>query len=358
MRTRTAALSCQRASTRLVLAMFFGLVALAVSAGPAFANHSVLVEGNCNGTGTAQRTAVTPGTCGDYDGDGRVGAAEDTDEADRVFGTINFALGPGTVGGANTGLGQNGSITIVGSGIFPESVTITGNVTLQAAPGVEAIVEAFLQGFPGGTALQAQPGIIVNAPANRYVIIRNITTRNWTSGIQVLGASRVAIDRVRAENNVNYGIEVSDSARVAITSSEVHATGVRLNPVTGNFPSAANVPSPGKGIEFDDQSTGSIFLTTVAGSFAAGISNVTGRRFAVCASAVNVFDNSPNFEPFAISCPSGQAALNSTAAKTAKKKTAKPAVKTKQKVTAKKKPAKPAKAKPKTKRPKAKARKG
>ncbi|MDQ3088277.1 MAG: hypothetical protein M3Q78_06720, partial [Acidobacteriota bacterium] len=42
----------------------------------AFANHPVFVEGNCLGDGTAARTIVPPGTCGDYDGDGRIGTAE------------------------------------------------------------------------------------------------------------------------------------------------------------------------------------------------------------------------------------------------------------------------------------------
>ena len=287
----------------------------------AVANHPVLVEGNCNGAGTAARTAVPAGTCGDYDGDGRIGTAEDTDEADRVFGTIGAALGPGTGAAAGTGANQNGSVTIVASGIFPEVVTITGNVTLQGAPGVEANIDAVLQGNAGSGALQGQPGIAVNAPANRYVVIRNVTSRNWTSGIRVQGSSRVAIDGVRVENNVNYGIEVADEARVAISRSEVHTTGFRLNPATGNFPSAANVPSPGKGIEFDDQSSGTVALTTVTGSVGAGISNATGQRFAVCVSGVNVFDNNPNFEPFAVSCSQGSAAAKKpTAKQTAKKK--------------------------------------
>ena len=41
----------------------------------AFANHPVFVEGNCLGDGTAARTMVPPGTCGDYDGDGRTDIA-------------------------------------------------------------------------------------------------------------------------------------------------------------------------------------------------------------------------------------------------------------------------------------------
>lgn len=314
--------------------------AAALLVSSAFANHPVLVEGNCLGAGTAQRTAVPPGTCGDYDGDGRIGSAEDTDEADRVFGTINAALGPGNIGSpaVSTGVNQNGSVTIVASGVFPEVVTITaanGNVTLQAAPGVEANIDAVVQGDAGTTPRQSQPGIIVNAPANRYVVVRNITSRNWTSGIQVLGNSRVALESVRAENNVNYGIEIADNARVTIAKSEVHGTGFRTNPVTGNFPTP-NVPSPGKGIEFDDSSSGTVFLTTVSGSFGAGISNMTGRRFNVCVSNVNVFDNSPNFESVLTTCPNGSG-TGPTPQSSAKKANAKPSAK---KASAKKAPAK------------------
>jgi len=256
----------------------------------ALANHPVLVEGNCNNPPAGNPGPVTPGTCGDYDGDGRIGTAEDTD-GDRVFGTINAANGM-------TGAANNGTITIVTSGTFPEVITITGNVTLQAAPGVLANIDAVLQGDPGSVARQGQPGIIVNAPGNRYVVIRNILSKNWTSGIQINGLSRVAIEDCKFENNVNYGIEVTGNARVTIAKSEVHATGYRQSSA-GDFPSATAQPNPGKGIEFDDSSSGTIFFTTVSGSFSSGISDETrgGRRNRnVCAYLVNVFDNNNDFD--------------------------------------------------------------
>jgi len=262
----------------------------------AFANHPVLVEGNC-GSVPAGATAVVPGTCGDFDGDGRVGTAEDTDGADRVFGTINAALSNGVDAALGTGANQNGTVTIVTSGRFPEVVTITaanGNVTLQAAPGVEANIDAVLQGDANSGARQGQPGIIVNSPSNRYVVIRNITSRNWTSGIQINGDSRVAIQNCRLENNVNYGIEVGDRAKVLINDTQVHSSGFRASPA-GNFPTA-NAPAPGIGIEFDDQSTGTISSTTVSGSFAAGIANKNASRSGVCLQNVTSFDNSPNFD--------------------------------------------------------------
>lgn len=244
----------------------------------ASANHPVLVEGER-----------------DFDGDGLVGLAEDTDnDTDRVFGTINAALGA-----ANGGANQNGRVTIVTSGRFGEIVNITaanGNVTLEAAPGVEANLDAVIAGargsqFPTTTNATRQnaPGIIVDAPADRYVSITNIVSRNWTSGIQVNGNSRVAVTNCRIENNINYGIEVTGNARVKVDQTTIHATGFRTG-MTGDFP-RANQPNPGKGIEFDDNSRGAVFRTEVSGSFDTGISNETRDRRNVFVRDVYLFDN-------------------------------------------------------------------
>ena len=254
----------------------------ALLAGNASANHPVLVEGEW-----------------DFDGDGRIGLAEDNDGTDGVFGTITAALGA-----ANGGINQNGRITIVTSGRFAEVVNITaanGNVTLEAAPGVEANIDAVITGpraldFPASTNLarQGAPGIIVNAPSNRYVSIRNVVSRNWTNGIDVRGGSRVAIENCRLENNVNYGILVQDTAKVKIDNCAVHATGFRTGAAaagqTNNFPTQ-NTPMPGNGIEFEDQSRGAVFRTEVSGSFGAGISSTRGN---VETKDVYLFDNNPD----------------------------------------------------------------
>ena len=278
-------------TTSLCVAAFVILGAISV-----FANHPVLVEGNCLGDGTAQRTLVPPGTCGDYDGDGRIGTAEDTDMPfDRVFGTINAALG-------STGINQNGTITIVANGTFPESITLLGNVTLQAAPGVEANIDAVVQGEAGSGGRQAQPGIIVNAGFfDHILVIRNITSKNWTSGIRVMRNSRVAIENCRIENNINYGIEVLDNARVTVSDSVVTGSGFRISPA-GMFP-ASSAPNPGIGIEFSGSSSGTVFSTSVSGSFSTGIADVSSGS--VCAAFINVFDNNSNLlniVPAATSC--------------------------------------------------------
>lgn len=260
------------------------LATILLGSGSVLANHPVLLEGNCNNPPAGNSTVITPGTCGDYDGDGLIGTAEDND-GDRVFGTIAAANGI-------LGVNNNGTITIVTSGTFAESVTITGNVTLQAAPGVDANIDAVLQGDLDNIARQGLPGIIVNAPANRYVVIRNITSRNWTSGIQVNGESRVAIESCRVEHNVNYGIEVNDTARVKVDKSEVVATGFRLNPDTGDFPTTSD-PSPGIGISFEDASRGMVCRTEVSGSFRAGIARASR---SVSVTDVCVFDNNPDFQ--------------------------------------------------------------
>lgn len=236
------------------------------------ANHPVLVEGES-----------------DFDGDGRIGVDEDNDGLDQVFGTINAALGA-----ANRGANQNGHVIIVTSGRFLEIVNITaanGDVTLQAAPGVEAEIEAVRVGdAAGNTQRQAAPGIIVNAPSNRIVTIRNIVSRNWTDGILVSGNSRVIIDNCRVEHNKDYGIHVMGSAKATITNSQVVGSGFR------NGAGIVNTPMPGIGIEFEGASSGVVASTTISGSFAAGIANATGNPQAVkIANTAVVFDNNPNF---------------------------------------------------------------
>lgn len=247
------------------------------------ANHPVLVEGER-----------------DYDGDGLTGIAEDNDNAnDRIFGTITAALGA-----ANGGANQNGRVVIVTSGRFHEQLNVTnanGNTTIEAAPGVEATIDAVGTGdrasqFPASnnTVRQGQPGVIINSPSNRYAVLRNLVIRNWTDGIQVQGSSRVTIDNCRLEGNVNHGIQVLDSARVSITGSQVQSTGFRVGS-TGSFPSAVNQPNPGIGIAYRGSASGTIMSTTVSGSFGIGIGNFTGNAFGVRLLMVNAFDNSADY---------------------------------------------------------------
>src|SRR5687768_17192608 len=96
--------------------------------------HTVFVEGNCDSP-VPGTTLVSPGTCGDFDGDGRIGTAEDTDGADRIFGTINAALGTGTGAAAGTGINHSGRAVIVRSGRFAESIYIGQNQCGVGCPG-------------------------------------------------------------------------------------------------------------------------------------------------------------------------------------------------------------------------------
>jgi hypothetical protein len=243
------------------------------------ANHPVLVEGEA-----------------DFDGDGRLGLMEDTDGDDRIFGTITAALGA-----ANGGANQNGRVTIVTSGRFHEQLTVTnanGNTTIEAAPGVEATIDAVATGtratqFPNSTnaTRQGQPGLIVNSPANRYVTLRNLVVRNWTEGIQILGNSRVTIDNVRLEGNVHHGIRASDDSRVLITHAQISSTGFRVG-ATGDFP-ATSMPNPGNGITFDQRAQGQVVDSTVSGNFCYGIAKLASAY--VEARRVVAFDNGVNF---------------------------------------------------------------
>ena len=245
----------------------FAVAGLLAIPGMALANHAILVEGEL-----------------DYDGDGVVGTAEDTDGVDGVFGTISAALGS-----ANIGAGQNGEIIIVTSGRFPETVNITGPVTLEGAPGVEADIEAFLAPTDprlteagdtnpmGGNQTRATaPGIIVNVDPNqivssgRPVVIRNISSRNWTDGIRVVNGL-VKIENVRIEHNTNNGIVVMNNSRVAIVNSSIDSTGFRINGTLGMFPQV-NLPAPGFGVNFMDKSTGDIQRTSITNNFSFGLS--------------------------------------------------------------------------------------
>lgn len=260
-----------------------------LTATEALANHPVLVEGNCLNPPAGNPGPTVPGACGDYDGDGKIGTAEDAD-GDRVFGTITAALGPGS---ANTGANHNGAVLIVSSGIFAEALSIqaaSGNVSIEAAPGVVAAVDAVLQGDPGSGGRQALAGITVDSGENRKVVLRNLLIRNWTSGIRVTGKSRVAIEQCRIENNVNYGVEAVDESRVKIDQSTVSATGFRVNP-TASFPSKQNKPAPGIGIGFSGRASGAVYRTEVSGSFAQGIADWSKGRVSV--KDVYLFDNGP-----------------------------------------------------------------
>lgn len=251
------------------------LAVLALSTAATLANHPVFVEGEK-----------------DFDGDGRIGVAEDTDVdlvGFPIFGTITAALGA-----ANAGANQNGRVTIVTSGRFREVVIITGtngNVTLEAAHGVEANIDAVASGDPAGNiARQGVPGIIVNAPNTRIITLRNLVSRNWTEGIRVQGNSRVVIDNCRVENNVNYGIRVVDDAKATIVNCSVTASGFRVGA------GVTNTPAPGTGIEYEDNSSGIVCDTTVSGSVAAGIRRDTSGSVTVQDECL--FDNNPNLKGF------------------------------------------------------------
>ncbi|HEX4946642.1 MAG TPA: right-handed parallel beta-helix repeat-containing protein [Blastocatellia bacterium] len=243
------------------------------------ANHPVLVEGEA-----------------DFDGDGRLGLAEDTDGDDRIFGTITAALA-----GANGGANQNGRVTIVTSGRFHEQLIISnanGNTTIEAAPGVEATIDAVGTGtraaqFPNSTnaVRQGQPGIIVNSPANRYVTLRNLVVRNWSEGLLILSNSRVTVDNLRLEGNADFGMHVTGSSRVLIAKSTVSSTGFRVG-AAGDIPGGSR-PTPGSGIVFEGSARGLVSETTVSGNFRYGLAAFQDAF--VEARDVVAFDNDDNF---------------------------------------------------------------
>ena len=268
-----------------MLACAFHLSAARVSA----QSHTVFVEGNCDSPVPGANIVGTGGVCGDFDGDGRVGSAEDTDGADRIFGTINAALSSGTGAAAGTGINHNGRVVIVTSGRFYESVFIgrtqcvgcpgsanPGNVTLEAAPGVDAVIDAVFQGDPtgGNDARRASTGIAVAYLANtnmgltRMVVLRNLTVRNFARGAEIAHNARVLIDNCRFENNLNYGILLNFGSLAVINNTQVSGTGFRTSGVTTS--------SPGHGISLESNAQAKIVNSVSAHNLSAGVFNSGG----------------------------------------------------------------------------------
>lgn len=240
----------------LMMNVLIGLLCAFGVSGVAFANHPVLVEGES-----------------DFDGDGLIGFDEDLD-GDRIYGTLSAALAA-DLGAIN----NNGKITIVTSGRFPESLFISGangNVTLEAAPGVEANIDAVLAGTAGNAERQSQVGIVVDAPANRSIILRNLAIRNWSTGISIEGDSHVVLDNCRVEQNLNYGIRaMGKGVNAAITNSQVIGTGYRVG-AAGNSP-AVDLPRPGVGISFEDGAKGVIAASSSIGNYSYGLKKINAK---------------------------------------------------------------------------------
>jgi hypothetical protein len=226
---------------------------------------AVFVEGNCNGGQIV--VSPTTGACGDYDADGNLGTAEDGD-GDAVYGTIQGAL---------EAIDHNGKVVVVTSGIFNENVyigqafggfpfgaNVPGNVTLEAAPGVEAVIDAFAQTGPaaaGNNARSAGTGIAINYTTNgndRVVTIRNVQVRNFAIGIAADNNSRVNIDNARVGNNLFFGIRLSNNTRGAISHSHVTATGFRVSSAPAPAPPAAQGAFLGSGIFVNQNAQGHI----------------------------------------------------------------------------------------------------
>jgi hypothetical protein len=274
-------------------------------------SHTVLVEGNCDSP-VPGTTLVAPGTCGDYDGDGRIGTAEDTDGADRIFGTINAALGTGTGAAAGTGINHNGRVVIVKSGRFYESIFIgrilctgcpgsanPGNVTLEAAPGVDATIDAVFQGDPaGGNATRlVGTGIAVSYLANtttgltRMVVLRNLTVRNWARGAEISHNARVQIDNCRFENNLNYGILLNFGALAVIKDTEVSGTGFRTA-------SGSTTPSPAYGVSLESNAQARIIDSVISHTANAGVANSGAAENLVFYKVGLYFNTLNTFGPF------------------------------------------------------------
>jgi len=278
-----------RTKQNTLLSHALGLAAVLLLPVAAEANHPVILEGNNILNGAPGGAVVPPGTSGDFDGDGLIGIAEDTDNAtDRVFGTLTAALGA-----ANGGANNNGRILIATSGRFNEQITITPNrvVVIEAAPGVDANIDAVLAGDAASIARQAGVGITVTVAASadqRRVVLRNLNIRNFRVGLLVNGAARVTVENCRFDSNQAANIMAAGASRLAVSRCSVTAAGVRL----GGAPD--NNPSPGYGIAFLEQSSGVVAHSTITGSAAAGLFRTSS---GTVRNVDNIlFDNSPDLQ--------------------------------------------------------------
>jgi hypothetical protein len=152
-----------------------------------------------------------------------------------------------------------------------EGTANPGNVTIEAAPGVEANINAVQQGDPGGgnVTRQGLTGIQISYATNdRRVILRNLIISNYNTGVAITNESRVTIDNCRFENNLNFGIRAQNNAIVGVFDSRVSSTGFRLG---GG--GSASTPSFGHGILFENFSSGDVSHSHVTGSFGAALAN-------------------------------------------------------------------------------------
>lgn len=257
----------------LTLALFATLLVTTA----AWANHPVLLEGNCDSP-VPGSTIVGTGACGDWDGDGRVGTAEDTDSADRIFGTLEAALGPGTGAAAGTGINLNGTITIVTSGRFIPSTTVRigdapsgpTNVTIEAAPGVTALFDAVLQGDPAGGNSNRQNvvGILVEATGDDdRIVFRNLVIQNWFEGIRSTGGARVTIDNCKFEHNLNHAVRAMGTSLVIVYESTITDTGTRGGAGVSNF------AFPGRGVSYEESARGMVAKSQIFNSKGDAVAN-------------------------------------------------------------------------------------
>jgi len=221
------------------------------------ANRTVFVEGNCNDF-TPAPVRAHPG-CGDYDGDNAIGTTEDGD-GDNVYGTINGAL---------TAIAGSGRVLVVTSGTFFDPLTVsltTGHVQIEAAEGVEANIDPVRPGDPAGpggpnVARQENIGMLLSGLAGSSLTLRNLTVRHWAIGVRATGSVRLVVEHCRFNNNRDYGIQMLTLSRITMNNSQIAHTGRR----------DGGTPSPGNGIQFDDQSGGYLSNSVVANSVGIGV---------------------------------------------------------------------------------------
>ncbi len=119
-----------------------------------------------------------------------------------------------TFAGAISKTALGGEINALDAGGFG-SVTITKSIVLDGSSGVIA-----------GVLFWGTTGIIVNAPADSTVVLRNLDLTGALSGIagiRIVKAGQVFIDNVKIQSAINAGIQVQEGAgsRVFVQNSSL-----------------------------------------------------------------------------------------------------------------------------------------
>lgn len=197
-----------------------------------WAPGGVFADAVPNGYWSGNLTAFLEGTA-DFDGDGRTGAAEDSD-GDNVFGSISAIPGFDQPTGIIGPRSVYNHVVVVTSGVFRESIRTTAtfavDYTIEAAPGVIAVFDiSDTNGIP-----PELPPSPVNV--STVVTLRNLTFRNFSNVIQVAAGGTLLVEDCRFEDcGIGYAIVVERGGRAVVRGCTITRCGDKRSGLGGGI---------------------------------------------------------------------------------------------------------------------------